>query len=143
MAGVKIRVGRLPHGDVYASQSLRCAKTSLPKVCVPSSHPYPPLVLISTPQCITGLRSKRFSANAGTITVTLAARVAAPSQTLPIVDGGWGGLQAHSITSIGYHLVFRPDLVASARAPTLNRWPRRVALGLGRGTRRVPLRAPI
>ena len=36
----------------------------------PSSHPYPPLVLISTPHCITGLRSKRASANAGAITVT-------------------------------------------------------------------------
>ena len=33
--------------------------------------------------------------------------MAAPSQTLPMVDGGWGGLQAHSITSIGYHLAFR------------------------------------
>ena len=38
---------------------------------------------------------------------SLWASVAAPSQTLPMVDGGWGGLQAHSITSIGYHLVFR------------------------------------
>ena len=38
---------------------------------------------------------------------TVWASVAASSQTLPMVDGGWGGLQAHSITSIGYHLVFR------------------------------------
>ena len=33
--------------------------------------------------------------------------MAAPSQTLPMVDGVWGEFRAHSITSIGYHLVFR------------------------------------
>ena len=59
--------------DAYVggSQSLRYAKTSFPKVCIPSSHPYLALVLISTPQCITGLRSKRSCANPATITVTL------------------------------------------------------------------------
>ena len=60
--------------DAYVggSQSLRYAKTSLPKVCIPSSHPCPPLVLISTPKCIAGLRSKTPSANLGTITATSA-----------------------------------------------------------------------
>ena len=59
--------------DAYVggSQSLRHAKTSLTKVCIPSSHPCPPLVLISTPQCITGLRSKRSCANPGAITAIL------------------------------------------------------------------------
>ena len=37
-----------------------------------SSHPYQPLVLISTAQCNAGLRRKRVSANPGTITVTSA-----------------------------------------------------------------------
>ena len=57
--GVKMGASDPREAYVYASQSLRCAKTSLPKVCVPSSHPYPPLVLISTPQCITGLRTAK------------------------------------------------------------------------------------
>ena len=60
--------------DAYVggSQSLRYAKTLIVKVCIPSSHPYLALVLISTAQCITGLRSKRLSANPGAITATLA-----------------------------------------------------------------------
>ena len=59
--------------DAYVggSQSLRYAKTSFPKVCIPSSHPYQALVLISTAQCITGLRSKRVCADPGAITATL------------------------------------------------------------------------
>ena len=63
--------------DAYVggSQSLRYAKTLIVKVCIPSSHPYLALVLISTAQCITGLRSKRLSANPGAITATLAANV--------------------------------------------------------------------
>ena len=32
--------------------------------------------------------------------------MAAPSQTLPMVDGGWGGLWYPSITCIGYELEF-------------------------------------
>ena len=45
--------------------------------------------------------------------------MAAPSQTLPMVDGEWGGLQDHSITSIGYHLVFRAGGLR-ARSDTLS-----------------------
>ena len=62
--------------DAYVGgpQSLRCATTLIFKVCIPSSHPYQALVLISTAQCITGLRSKRASANPGGFTVTFMAR---------------------------------------------------------------------
>ena len=36
-----------------------------------------------------------------------------------MVDGGWGGLQAHSTTSIGYHLAFRAGGLR-ARSDTLS-----------------------
>ena len=43
------------------------------------------------------------------------ASVAAPSQTLPMVDGGWGVLQDPNITWIGHHLGFRAFGLAAGR----------------------------
>ena len=65
--GVKMGASDPREAYVNAAQSLRCAKTSIVKVCIPSSHPYPPLVLISTPQYDAGLRSKRVYANLCTL----------------------------------------------------------------------------
>ena len=51
---------------VDGSQSLWCARTSFPKVCLNSSHLWAPTLLISTPQSDAGLRSNRFDAKVGT-----------------------------------------------------------------------------
>ena len=100
--------------DAYVggSQSLRYAKTSLIKVCILFSHSYLALVLISTAQCITGLRSKSPCANPAGFTCSFTA-------TLP-----------HYFTTIPFTLHVQSCVCICSRVKALSLMPRTHAMPL-------------
>ena len=96
--------------------------------CTDSAGPSPAL-RVQVQGWITSVKCKCVTVrNADLVEHCTLPRVAASSQTLPMVDGGWGVLQDPNAIWIGHHLVFRAFPFGLAAGPAIG-----VVSYLGRG----------
>ena len=84
-------------GYVITRAKFVAIQTHLYLLDLSSSHPYQPLVLISTAQCVAGLRSKRTSANVRTLSLGSPSPTSHRAQReCPATQIAWHGCRQHA-----------------------------------------------